>query len=463
MQDDRPTPRVVVIGAGASGSLTALHLARAARRRGTGLDVVLVDPAVHRARGTAFGTTDPQHLLNVAAGGMSALPEDPGHFVAWRARQHPELMTEPGVFAPRVDWGRYLDETVAQTFAGGDQVGLRHLRVRATGIRRDDSGVVVTTDDGHVVVGDAVVLATGEKPPGFAWAPEALQRSAFFVPDPWAPGAVDVVRRDAAGPADVLLIGTGLTMVDVVLSLTGPSQRPDRHLHAVSRHGELPKRHVGRAPARRHPGDRRLGRQPGGLPHPRGRAHRRRPARDRRLASGGRRAADRGAGAVAAARRVRPRGVPARRRQHLGTPAPSDASRLGRRDHRARELRDPDPQLRRGCRRRAAHRRRPAGDTHRRQRPRRRVGGELHRHQHRRAPGRRPAGGRPADPAGRGLARSPEHCRARAPDEGRAARRLGRIHRGADLDARARCGAASCTSRPPSRRSAPRRRRSRPR
>jgi len=95
MQDDRPTPRVVVIGAGASGSLTALHLARAARRRGTGLEVVLVDPAAHRARGTAFGTTDPQHLLNVAAGGMSALPEDPGHFVAWRARQHPELMTEP--------------------------------------------------------------------------------------------------------------------------------------------------------------------------------------------------------------------------------------------------------------------------------------------------------------------------------------------------------------------------------
>jgi uncharacterized NAD(P)/FAD-binding protein YdhS len=244
MQDDRPTPRVVVIGAGASGSLTALHLARAARRRGTGLEVVLVDPAAHRARGTAFGTTDPQHLLNVAAGGMSALPEDPGHFVAWRARQHPELMTEPGVFAPRVDWGRYLDETVAQAFAGGDSVGLRHLRVRATGIRRDDSGVVVTTDDGHVVVGDAVVLATGEKPPGFAWAPEALQRSAFFVPDPWAPGAVDVIRRDAAGPPDVLLIGTGLTMVDVVLSLTGPSQRADRHLHAVSRHGELPKRHA---------------------------------------------------------------------------------------------------------------------------------------------------------------------------------------------------------------------------
>jgi uncharacterized NAD(P)/FAD-binding protein YdhS len=243
MRDDRPTPRVVVVGAGASGSLTALHLARAARRRGTTLDVVLVDPALHRARGTAYGTTDPRHLLNVPAGGMSALPEDPGHFVAWRAAQHPELMTEPGVFAPRVDWGRYLDETLARTFAHDEHVSLRHLRVRATGIRRDDTGVVVTADDGQVVGGDAVVLATGEKPPGTGWAPEALRRSAFFVPDPWAPGAVDVVRRDAAGPPEVLLVGTGLTMVDVVLSLTGPSQRPDRRIHAVSRHGELPRRH----------------------------------------------------------------------------------------------------------------------------------------------------------------------------------------------------------------------------
>jgi uncharacterized NAD(P)/FAD-binding protein YdhS len=243
MQHDRPTPRVVVVGAGASGSLAALHLARAARRREARLEVVLVDPVLHPARGTAFGTSDPQHLLNVAAGGMSALPEDPGHFVAWRARQHPELMTEPGVFAPRVEWGRYLEETVRRTFAHDENVSLRHLRVRATGIRREAAGLVVSTEDGQVVVGDAVVLATGERPPSTSWAPEAVQRSAFFVPDPWAPGAVDVVRRDAAGPPDVLLVGTGLTMVDVVLSLTEPSQRPDRRIHAVSRSGELPERH----------------------------------------------------------------------------------------------------------------------------------------------------------------------------------------------------------------------------
>ncbi|UUZ60266.1 FAD/NAD(P)-binding protein [Nocardioides sp. B-3] len=89
-----------------------------------------------------------------------------------------------------------------------------------------------------------MVVATGLRAAGHARAPPALARSPFFVADPWAPGALDVVRRDAAGPGDVLLVGTGLTMVDVVLSLTRPGARPDRRVLAVSRTGELPATHA---------------------------------------------------------------------------------------------------------------------------------------------------------------------------------------------------------------------------
>jgi uncharacterized NAD(P)/FAD-binding protein YdhS len=244
MSETPSTPRIVVVGAGAAGSLTALHLARTARRRGTALEVVLLDPAAYRARGTAFGTTDERHLLNVPAGGMSALPEEPGHYVAWRARHHPELLPEPGVFAPRAEWARYLDETLSNAYGGDVPLRLRHVRVRAAGVRRDGSGVLVTSDDAQVHRADAVVVATGERAPGCGWAPAALRDSAFFVRDPWASGALDVVRRDAVGPADVLLVGTGLTMVDVVVSLTGPDRRPGRRIHAVSRHGRLPARHA---------------------------------------------------------------------------------------------------------------------------------------------------------------------------------------------------------------------------
>ncbi|MDX6300285.1 MAG: hypothetical protein QOF53_1499 [Nocardioidaceae bacterium] len=243
--DARRRPCVVIVGAGAAGTLVALHLARTAGRRSTGLDLVLVDPADRSGRGVAFGTVEDQHLLNVPASGMSALPEDPGHFVAWLRREHPLDRSDPAAFASRREYGRYLDETLqAALAAASDHVALRHVRAGAQAVRRSAEGVAVTATDGQELSADAVVVATGLPGAAHDWAPESLRSSAFFVPDPWAPGALDTVRRARAGCADVLMVGTGLTMVDVALSLSDPANRPDRVLHAVSRHGRLPRPHA---------------------------------------------------------------------------------------------------------------------------------------------------------------------------------------------------------------------------
>jgi len=238
-------PTVVVIGAGASGTLTAIHLLRSASRRSTSLDVVLLDPADRWGRGVAFGTPDEEHLVNVPASGMSALPEDPAHFVAWNERQAPPDACNPSAFLPRRQFALYLDDTLAEAVAAtSDLVSLEHLRTRAVGVRRTSAGASVATSSGRDIAADAVVVATGLPHVGQGWAPEALEKSAFFVADPWRPGALDVVRRDYAGPADVLMIGTGLTMVDVALSLSGDGNRSDRLLHAISRNGRLPKAHT---------------------------------------------------------------------------------------------------------------------------------------------------------------------------------------------------------------------------
>ncbi|MBW9215570.1 FAD/NAD(P)-binding protein [Mumia sp. zg.B53] len=242
----RTRPTVAIIGAGAAGTLVALHLVRTAGRRSTGVDVILLDPADRWGRGPSFGTLDDQHLLNVPAAGMSALPEDPAHFVAWRTHEDPENGSDPATFARRREYARYLDETLTETLQGppGEFAAVRHVRSRAVGLRRTGSGVVVATSDGRDVAADAAVVATGLPAAGHAWAPEALRGSAFFVPDPWAPGALDPVRRDRSGPGDVLLVGTGLTMVDVTLSLTDASNRPDRVVRAISRNARLPRAHV---------------------------------------------------------------------------------------------------------------------------------------------------------------------------------------------------------------------------
>jgi uncharacterized NAD(P)/FAD-binding protein YdhS len=187
---DRPTPRVVVIGAGASGSLTALHLARAARRREVSLDVVLVDPCLHRSRGTAFGTADPQHLLNVPAGGMSALPDDPGHLVSW-LRGHGHADATPADFVPRADYGSYLQDTFASALRDARMVTAEHRCQRVRHARPVPGGVHLALADSSFLTADAMVLAPGIFAPGTAWAPAALAASDRFVADPWAPGALD--------------------------------------------------------------------------------------------------------------------------------------------------------------------------------------------------------------------------------------------------------------------------------
>ena len=240
-----PRPTVVIVGAGAAGTLTAIHLLRAAGRRSTSLEVVLLDPGDRWGRGVAFGTPDEAHLLNVPASGMSAFPEDPADFASWNAGHDPVGDAGPGAFLPRRRFALYLDDTLTSAVAStAGVVSLRHVRASATGVRRTAGRLTVLTSDGRDLGADAVVVATGLPPVGHRWAPHSLRESAFFVADPWQPGALDVVRRDQAGPRDVLLVGTGLTMVDVALSLSGPDSRPGRVLHAVSRSGRLPKAHV---------------------------------------------------------------------------------------------------------------------------------------------------------------------------------------------------------------------------
>lgn len=237
-------PVIALVGAGAAGTLAALHLVRESGRRSTPIEVVLLDPADRWGRGVAFGTTDESHLLNVPAAGMSALPENPSHFLHWLQDQQPDA--EAFTFAPRRTWGRYLDEQLSA--ACRDvlvDTTVRHVRTSVTSVRRDGARVRLgSTPPEADLLADAVIVAAGLPATGDDWAPDALRSSPFFIVDPWAPGALEPVRRDRTGPADVLLVGTGLTAVDVLFSLD--DSRADRSLHALSRSGLLPERHADR-------------------------------------------------------------------------------------------------------------------------------------------------------------------------------------------------------------------------
>ncbi|MGP4111447.1 FAD/NAD(P)-binding protein [Streptomyces sp. 4N509B] len=227
-----------IVGAGAAGALTAIQLCETAVRRTTPLDLVLIDPAPEAGRGVAYATPDPRHRLNIPASGMSCYPDDPTHFLRW-LHTHGEPTVSPCAFLPRHRYGAYLADALGQAIIRSHgTVSVRRLRTIATSCTRTVGGrALLGLADGQSLTADSVVLATGLLPAALDWAPAPLWGSGRLVPDPWAPGALDAARD---GEGDVLLVGTGLTAVDVALTL----ERPGRRVHAVSRGGELPRTHA---------------------------------------------------------------------------------------------------------------------------------------------------------------------------------------------------------------------------
>ncbi|MEU8759273.1 FAD/NAD(P)-binding protein [Streptomyces sp. NPDC048659] len=233
----RARPTVAVVGAGAAGALVAVQLCEAAARRRTPLDLVLIDPAAEAGRGVAYSTEAAEHRLNVPVGGMSCYPDDPGHFRRWLCR-HGEPTVTAADFASRHRYGSYLADTLGRAIiTAHGTVSVRRLRTRATGCAEAAGGrLELGLADGGTVTADSVVLATGPAPGRSEWAPAELRASERFVARPWAPGALDPI----GAADDVVLVGTGLTAVDLALVL----DRPGRTVHAVSRTGLLPQPHA---------------------------------------------------------------------------------------------------------------------------------------------------------------------------------------------------------------------------
>jgi uncharacterized NAD(P)/FAD-binding protein YdhS len=235
IQPYNPTggPAVAVIGGGFSGLLTTLHLLTVAPQ----LTVRLVERAPTFGRGRAYATAHPDHLLNVRASNMSAYPDRPDHFLDWLRAQGQELSDG---FVSRGRYGDYLQHLLREAVVRPGRAGRLLLEAdTAVAVRPAPAGYEVELALGRSFPAGMVVLALGSlpaRPPAVASA-AALASPAYFA-EPWA---VDLAEFP---PGDVLLLGSGLTMVDVALSLAAE----DRPMTALSRRGLLPRIHSNAPP-----------------------------------------------------------------------------------------------------------------------------------------------------------------------------------------------------------------------
>jgi uncharacterized NAD(P)/FAD-binding protein YdhS len=221
---------------GFAGSATAVALLRSWSDGPLRLD--LLERSGRYGTGVAYSTPYAEHLLNVPAGAMSLLEDRPEDFLDWTAEHRPG--TSPRCFVPRREFGRYVRDRLAEAERDCCSEG---VAVR----RRDDAAVdllpgrcpMLVTASGRRLRADAVVLALGlaapAHPPGLS---PALHDHPRYVADPcdWAQ------LERLVGARRVLVVGTGLTMVDVALALRA-GERGGPEVVAVSRSGLLPRAH----------------------------------------------------------------------------------------------------------------------------------------------------------------------------------------------------------------------------
>lgn len=219
---DGKIQRVTIIGGGFSGAMLAARLAEG------GIASTLIDRGGDFGLGVAYSTPFDGHLLNVRSNRMTAIEGRPDDFVNWLADHHPDYASPEG-FAPRRLYGLYVRDRLESVDAARPG-----LISRIIGEATTIDGTSVRLADGRSIEGDAVVLATGNPTPKAASSGELEGR---VIGDPWAPGALDRIGAED----DVIVVGTGLTMVDIVLWLEARGWRGVAR--TLSRRGLTPRGH----------------------------------------------------------------------------------------------------------------------------------------------------------------------------------------------------------------------------
>ena len=225
------------MGAGFSGTLLALH---ALRRAPAGTEVLLIERARRFGHGLAYGSGNPNHLLNVPAARMSAFHDRPGDFLQWLHRHSAWEHCTGQCFVPRQAFGAYVRDLLKSELRDPN-ISNRLMLVRGEVQRVEPNGtkLVIHLDRDKQSSADLVVLATGNFPPVAPTVADAgFYDGPLYRADPWEAGALDGLDRETP----VLLIGTGLTAVDTVISLL--DREHVGRITALSRRGLLPLEHA---------------------------------------------------------------------------------------------------------------------------------------------------------------------------------------------------------------------------
>ncbi|ANH98662.1 pyridine nucleotide-disulfide oxidoreductase [Pseudomonas koreensis] len=237
---------ILIIGGGLSGTMLAVQLLRRPGQR----RILIIEPRAELGRGEAYSAVELGHTLNGNAARMSVDPDNPDDLTQWLTTHiagggWPESAEQKvpvsELFPPRGLFGVYVQQRLAQARLVGAQQGstLEHVCAEVVDLQTAVDSVQLTLNDGRRLSAAYAVLATGMFPAARTPQKNSSGLNAAAL-DPWDVAAM----RQLDAQSTVLIIGSGLTMVDAVVSLEQAGHRGP--IEVFSRHGLLP--HVRRQP-----------------------------------------------------------------------------------------------------------------------------------------------------------------------------------------------------------------------
>jgi uncharacterized NAD(P)/FAD-binding protein YdhS len=224
---------LVIIGAGFSGTVAAIEFLRSAP---PGARLIIINRSGTVARGLAYGTSSSKHLLNVPAGNMSALADKPDSFLQYCQSLLPD--TTSSSFVSRKLYGNYLASLLDNTELNAKaNVAIERITAEVKSLTPHEHGAYIELCSGEKIFSDQVILAFGHFPPRNPAVLQDVLDSSSYMANPWN-GPVSLSENPHAS---ILLIGGGLTALDVISSLRQVSSTGQ--IYMLSRRGLLPLAH----------------------------------------------------------------------------------------------------------------------------------------------------------------------------------------------------------------------------
>ena len=233
---------IAIIGGGFSGLMSTVHIFKNAK---TPVHLHIINSGNEFPRGVAYSTICDWHVLNVRAFNMSAFPDEPNHFINW-LKHHPKYINANEdeliiSFIPRKIYGEYLIsiwEKLQQEIksSANSNVTVHHSSAVAAEFRNGKTEI--SLDNNEKIIADKIILATGHSVPTQPdFISDSVATSKFYFGNPWSKWENNFTEYEG----DAFIIGSGLTMVDTVLSLL--NKKFKGKIYFNSRHGLLPLSH----------------------------------------------------------------------------------------------------------------------------------------------------------------------------------------------------------------------------